>query len=99
MVHVGGTPEPLSVVLEMLRPGDVVTHSFSAGSGLVDESGALLDACIKARQRGILFDVGHGSGSFAERVARVASSVGFCRTRSPRTCTPAASTRRRWTCR
>ena len=65
MVHIsvqGATGE----VLSRLRPGDIVTHCFTGrGDGILDAaSGALRPEARAARARGVLFDVGHGSGSF-----------------------------------
>ena len=65
MVHIsvqGDTRE----VLSRLRPGDIVTHCFTGrGDGILDAaSGALRPEARAARARGVLFDVGHGSGSF-----------------------------------
>ena len=65
MVHIsvqGDTRE----VLSRLRPGDIVTHCFTGrGDGILDSaSGALLPEARSARERGVVFDVGHGSGSF-----------------------------------
>ena len=65
MVHIsaqGATSE----VLRRLRPGDIVTHCFTGrGDGILDAaSGALLPEARAARERGVVFDVGHGSGSF-----------------------------------
>ena len=65
MVHIsvqGDTRE----VLRRLRPGDIVTHCFTGrGDGILDrDSGALLPETRGARARGVVFDVGHGSGSF-----------------------------------
>ena len=65
MVHIsvqGDTRE----VLSRLRTGDIVTHCFTGrGDGILDAgSGALLPEARAARERGVVFDVGHGSGSF-----------------------------------
>ena len=48
-----------------------------ARPGLLDEDGRVWPEAIAARERGILFDVGHGSGSFTWRVARAALAQGF----------------------
>ena len=65
MVHIsvqGATRD----VLRRLRPGDIVTHCFTGrGDGILDAAGgALLPEARAARDRGVVFDVGHGSGSF-----------------------------------
>jgi dihydroorotase len=63
--------------LARLRPGDVVTYCFSdCPEGLVDEV-RVRDEVWAARERGVLFDVGHGMGSFSFRVAERAIAQGF----------------------
>ncbi len=73
MVHVGHAPPSAGDVLQRLRPGDVITHCFTGVSaGLVDEGG-VSDIARAAYERGVVFDVAHGSGGFdfgvAERFA------------------------------
>ena len=69
---------PISVLFaEKLRPGDIYTHVFS---GLRDEllpSGKLNPALEEGRKRGIIFDVGHGGGSFSWPVAMEAVRENF----------------------
>ena len=79
MVHVIDLPRPLSWLLPRLGEGDVVTHCFhgSDGGTLLDADGRVLREAWPARERGVLFDVGHGVGSFAFRVARAALEQGF----------------------
>ena len=79
MVHIGYTPEPMSDVLARLRPGDVVTHSYTPlPGGLVDmESRKVLSAAVEARAGGIEFDIGHGKSSFGWNTARTALDSGF----------------------
>jgi dihydroorotase len=80
MVHIGGveTKELMSDILNLLRPGDVLTHCYSGApnnSGTftnIVQDGKLLPAALAAKQRGVLFDVGHGGGSFDFTVAEVA---------------------------
>src|SRR5262249_21643509 len=63
--------------LARLRPGDVVTYCFSdCPEGLVDRD-RVRDEVWAARERGVLFDVGHGMGSFSFRVAGRAIAQGF----------------------
>src|SRR5947208_7047764 len=65
------------LVTKKLRPGDIYTHAYS---GLRNE---LLDSCKvnpgmwEGRKRGVIFDVGHGGGSFAWRIAVPAIQQGF----------------------
>jgi dihydroorotase len=78
MVHVIDMGMPLPELLAQLRPGDVVTHCFHGNDGgLLDADGRVWADAFEARQRGVLFDVGHGVGSFTWRVARAALAQGF----------------------
>jgi len=68
---------PMSeLVTKKLRPGDIYTHCYS---GLRDElvDGKVNPAIFEARKRGVIFDVGHGGGSFAWRIAVPAMKQGF----------------------
>jgi dihydroorotase len=66
-------------ILQRLRPGDIVTHCFQGrGDGILNRSnGRLLPEVVQARQRGVLFDVGHGAGAFSWDVARRAFEYFF----------------------
>ncbi len=83
MVDFGGHDPPLSLedlLLTHLRPGDILTHTYAQVDGrlpVVDETGTLRPYVRKARERGIVFDVGHGAGSFVFRQARAAMKQGF----------------------
>jgi dihydroorotase len=81
MLHIGGTADPdfpLDEALGRLRRGDIVTHCFTGWPpGIVDSSGKVIDAALDARRRGVLFDIGHGAGSFSFRVAEAALADGF----------------------
>lgn len=66
MIHIGGSHTPLPQFLALMKKGDVVTHAFNGRvNGVVDEKGKLLPEVLEARERGVLFDVGHGAGSFS----------------------------------
>jgi dihydroorotase len=70
---------PLHELLNrVLRPGDIYTHVYSGLRGEQDP-GTLgpSDSLIQARKRGIIFDVGHGGGSFRWRVAVPMIKAGF----------------------
>src|SRR5713226_8973843 len=61
---------PMSeLVTKKLRLGDIYTHCYSGLRNELDESGHVNPALREARKRGVIFDVGHGSGSFAWRIA------------------------------
>jgi dihydroorotase len=65
------------LVTQKLRPGDIYTHVFSGLRGEQDPSGRVNVALWQGRKRGVLFDVGHGAGSFAWKVAAPALQEGF----------------------
>ncbi|MHB0875351.1 MAG: amidohydrolase/deacetylase family metallohydrolase [Anaerolineae bacterium] len=78
MAHVGKTPVPLSAITAMMKPGDVITHCFHGWEhGVLDDNGQVITEMRQAAERGILFDVGHGAGSFAFPVAEAALRQGF----------------------
>ncbi len=79
MVHIGYTPEAIPDVLDRLRPGDVVTHSYTPlTGGLVDmDARRALPAVMAARDAGVKFDIGHGKSSFGWHSAQVALDSGF----------------------
>ena len=69
---------PMSeLVTKKLRPGDIYTHCYSGLRDELDESGHVNPAMFEARKRGVIFDVGHGGGSFAWRIAVPAIKQGF----------------------
>jgi dihydroorotase len=78
MVHIDHPPPTLEQVLERMRPGDVLTHCFRPfPNSPVTRDGGVLPALLAARERGILFDIGHGMGSFSFAVARTMLANGF----------------------
>jgi len=79
MVHVIDMPRPITWLLPSMREGDIVTHCFhgSDGGGILDGNGRIVPEVIEARERGVVFDIGHGIGSFTWRVARAALEQGF----------------------
>jgi dihydroorotase len=84
MVHIGGveTSDLMSQILDLLRPGDILTHAYSGAPNLsgaftnIVQNGKLLPAALAAKQRGVIFDVGHGGGSFDYTVAEIAIPQG-----------------------
>ncbi len=78
MVHIAEPPPLLDDALPYLHEGDVVAHCFTPGlMGILDRTGVLRESVRRARDRGVLFDVGHGNGSFSFDVARRALAQGF----------------------
>jgi dihydroorotase len=65
------------LVLEHLRPGDIYTHLYLGAVPMLDPEGRVLPYLFDARKRGVLFDVGHGGGSFLWRQAVPAVRQGF----------------------
>jgi dihydroorotase len=78
MCHIDIAPPTYEEVLERLRPGDVLTHAFRPfPNAPIDHQGKIKDAVLRARQRGVRFDIGHGKGSFAFKTARGMLANGF----------------------
>jgi dihydroorotase len=84
MCHIGGveTSELMSQILDLLRPGDILTHAYTGAPNSggvftnIVQDGRLLPAALVAKQRGVVFDVGHGGGSFDYTVAEPAIAQG-----------------------
>ena len=84
MVHIGGVADAalMSQILDLMRPGDVLTHCYSgapniAGEGTnIVQGGRLLPAALAAKRRGVIFDIGHGGGSFDYTIAEAAIAQG-----------------------
>src|SRR3954453_4954170 len=84
MCHIGGveTRELMTQILDTLRPGDILTHAYSGAPNIagaftnIVQDGRLLPAALAAKQRGVIFDVGHGGGSFDFTVAEPAIAQG-----------------------
>jgi len=77
MCHIGAAPGSLSDLLDLLRPGDILTHAYSGAGNNTVQGGRLLPAALRAKQRGVIVDVGHGGGSFDYTVAEPAMAQGF----------------------
>ncbi|NWF56163.1 MAG: amidohydrolase/deacetylase family metallohydrolase [Syntrophaceae bacterium] len=78
LVHVTDPPVPLSHILELLEPGDVVTHFLHGrGMGILDDRQRVSVPVREARRRGLIFDVGHGRNHLNFPVARRALEEGF----------------------
>ncbi len=84
MCHIGGveTPGLMSQILDTLRAGDVLTHAYSGAPNIANaftnivQDGKLLPAAVEAKKRGVVFDVGHGGGSFDYTIAEAAIAGG-----------------------
>lgn len=66
MVHIGNAPPEITEVLPLLNKGDIVTHAFHGKKGgILNQEGTLIPEAFEAIDRGVLFDVGHGTSSFS----------------------------------
>jgi len=78
MVHIDEPPPSYEAVVDRLRPGDVLTHCFRPfPNSPVTRDGQIKPEVLAARQRGVLFDIGHGKGSFGWKTARTMLAQGF----------------------
>jgi dihydroorotase len=65
MVHVGSTAIGMDEIADTLRPGDIITHCYTPQKpSIIDERGKLLPLVRRAKERGVIFDVGHAGGHF-----------------------------------
>ena len=82
MIDFGRAEPPLplrDLLLDYLRPRDIFTHAYAAVSRreAIVEDGVLRPFALEAAERGIVFDVGHGGGSFMYSVAVPATEAGL----------------------
>ncbi len=78
MCHIGNAPPVIDEVLGLLRAGDIITHCWHGKpGGLLGRGGVPLPATLEAVDRGLRFDLGHGSESFAFATARAARAAGL----------------------
>lgn len=84
MIDFGENNPPLSLsklLLETFRPGDIYTHAYAyhphSRESIVDENYQIKSYVQQARDRGIIFDVGHGGGAFSFAAAVPAMEQGF----------------------
>ena len=78
MCHIDEPPPSYEDVVNKLRPGDVLTHAFRPfPNAPCTAQGTVRPAVLAARKRGVLFDIGHGMGSFSFKTARAMLANGF----------------------
>nr|WP_213775363.1 amidohydrolase/deacetylase family metallohydrolase [Bradyrhizobium sp. dw_78] len=77
MCHIGDAPGDLQVLVNTLRPGDILTHPYSSLGNNTVQNGKVLPALLEAKRRGVLIDVGHGAGSFNFDIAEAAIQQGL----------------------
>ena len=81
MVHIAGTPLPLSDILDVLKPGDVVTHVYNGREGgILDRDGRVKPEVRDAAERGVIMDVAHAGIHCNVDVATAALQQGFAPT-------------------
>lgn len=78
MTHIGTPPPSYTDVVDMLRPGDILTHCYRPEpNSAIGPDGKVLEAVWRARERGVLFDIAHGMGAFGYETAEAALRDGF----------------------
>ena len=78
MAHLDHPPPSRLEVLSRLRRGDILTHCFRPfPNAPVEAGGRIREEVLEARRRGVIFDIGHGSGSFGFRTAEAMLAAGF----------------------
>lgn len=78
MVHISNGPPARDAIMEYLRAGDILTHCCTGGTHrLVDDDGAVPDFARHLQERGIILDLGHGTGSFSYEVAEAHLAQGI----------------------
>ncbi|MDP9372399.1 MAG: amidohydrolase/deacetylase family metallohydrolase, partial [Chloroflexota bacterium] len=78
MVHIGSGPPSLAEVAALLRPGDILTHCFTGQDMRITGPGVPLRADIRdLHERGLILDIGHGTGSFSYEVTEAALEQGL----------------------
>ncbi len=71
MVHISAGADE-RYILDALRPGDILTHCFHGKQNgmLSDDPAGFIPSVLRAREHGVIFDIGHGCGSFSWESAR-----------------------------
>lgn len=78
MVHIGDSEAPLAAVLDLLRPGDIVTHILTPHpNGILDDAGRVRPEVWQAVERGLIFDTAQGRINLGFKVARAALEQGL----------------------
>jgi len=61
MIHMGQTMTPIGKIMDLLKPGDIVTHMFAPPpNSIIDDNGRIVPEVLAARRRGVWFDLGNG---------------------------------------
>jgi dihydroorotase len=63
MIHMGQSVSPLGKLIDLLKPGDIVSHIYAPPPhAMLDDNGNVIPEALAARRRGVWFDVGNGRG-------------------------------------
>lgn len=77
-IHMTDPVLPMQEVAKLLRPGDIIAHVFQGrGYTIFDENGDIYPEILDARERGVFFDMAHGSINFSPRIAKMAIEKRF----------------------
>lgn len=77
MVHIGAGPPTLAEVSHLLRPSDILTHCFTGQTmRIVDDNGTPDPAILELHEKGLVLDLGHGTGSFSYETAEAMLAAG-----------------------
>jgi dihydroorotase len=78
MVHIGAAPPELPEIIQYMQPGDILTHCFTgADNRIVDPERRLLPYVKQLWERGVVMDIGHGTGSFSFDTAEAMLASGL----------------------
>ncbi|VDG22558.1 amidohydrolase/deacetylase family metallohydrolase [Lactiplantibacillus mudanjiangensis] len=78
MVHVGANPPELKDILALMTKGDILTHAYNGKpNGMLTDQGQVKSFVTEAYQKGIIFDVGHGTDSYNFNTGEVAIAAGL----------------------
>ncbi len=78
MTHIGAGPPSIHEVIEHLRPGDILTHCFTGNNmRIIDDNGKILPEIKALREKGLILDIGHGTGSFSFETTEAMLEQGY----------------------
>lgn len=77
MAHIDLPPPNLREIFERLRPGDILTHCFRPFPNAPIVGGRVREEALSARERGVIFDIGHGMGALSFATAKAMFAQGF----------------------
>jgi len=78
MMHIGYAPPPIDDCLPFLKHGDILTHCFTGfDMRILGSDGKLRDSARAAWERGVVMDIGHGTGAFSFEVAEPLIQQGY----------------------